>query len=265
MSVLVNGIRTSQVVISPLLPQTSLSLAFVSSHLGFTLPSSVTIAVDCGPLESLSTHLPCAVSFDQQTAVSLGADWINTVRKWYLDHGFGLPKDGFGLRDLLCPMQLEPVSTPATPAVGAVPKAPLSLSLSPSVFHPPPPHAAGASQARNANPYGAFALHGSEGFALHHHTHAYAPYTNHSQPTHPYRSSSSSSVEPTHNYSTPNLRSHHINNNMSPSKTLPSSVNSRSMRASSSSSGTKHGPISPFASSSGLDVLFTPVQTKLPL
>ncbi|KAJ6565331.1 hypothetical protein B0H10DRAFT_2200468 [Mycena sp. CBHHK59/15] len=99
MSVLVDGVRTSRVVISPLLPQTTLSIAFVSSGLGSTLPgpSSVTIAVDCGPIESLSIRLPCALSFDQQTAVSLGVDWITSVCKWYLDHGCELPGDAFSL------------------------------------------------------------------------------------------------------------------------------------------------------------------------
>ncbi|KAJ6602989.1 hypothetical protein B0H10DRAFT_2195926, partial [Mycena sp. CBHHK59/15] len=93
MSVLVDGVWTFRVVISPLLPQTTLSIAFVSSGLGSTLPghSSVTIAVDCGPIESLSIRLPCALSFDQQTAVSLGVDWITSVCKWYLDHGCELP------------------------------------------------------------------------------------------------------------------------------------------------------------------------------
>ncbi|KAJ6603670.1 hypothetical protein B0H10DRAFT_2229819 [Mycena sp. CBHHK59/15] len=99
MSVLVDGVWTSRVVISPLLPQTTLSIAFVSSGLGSTLPgpSSVTIAVNCGPIESLSIHLPCALSFDQQTAVSLGVDWITSVRKWYLDHGCELLGDAFSL------------------------------------------------------------------------------------------------------------------------------------------------------------------------
>ncbi|KAJ6611095.1 hypothetical protein B0H10DRAFT_2437718 [Mycena sp. CBHHK59/15] len=78
MSVLVDGVWTSRVVISPLLPQTTLSIAFVSSGLGSTLPgpSSVTIA---------------------QTAVSLGVDWITSVRKWYLDHGCELLGDAFSL------------------------------------------------------------------------------------------------------------------------------------------------------------------------
>ncbi|KAJ7489719.1 hypothetical protein B0H11DRAFT_2278391, partial [Mycena galericulata] len=197
MSVLVNGVRTSQVVISPLLRQTTLSLAFVSSNLGCALPSSVTIAVDCGPIESLSARFPCTVSFDQQTAVSLGIDWIESVRKWYFDHGFRLPRDVFGLRDLLCPtplgkclilsfpffsyISLDPGSSAAIPAMTAVPTALLNpaLSLGSSPFRPPPPHPVD----RGANPYRAFALRGSEGSALHHHTHAYAPYTNHSLST----------------------------------------------------------------------------------
>ncbi|KAJ6622453.1 hypothetical protein B0H10DRAFT_2187566 [Mycena sp. CBHHK59/15] len=116
MSVLVDGVWTSRVVISPLLPQTTLSIAFVSSGLGSTLPgpSSVTIAVDCGPIESLSIRLPCALSFDQQTAVSLGVDWITSVRKWYLDHGCELPGDAFSLRDLLYPKPVAGASTAAS-------------------------------------------------------------------------------------------------------------------------------------------------------
>ncbi|KAJ6533359.1 hypothetical protein B0H10DRAFT_2449575 [Mycena sp. CBHHK59/15] len=135
MSVLVDGGRTSRVVISPLLPQTTLCI-FVSSGLGSTLPgpSSVTIAVDCGPIESLSIRLPCALSFDQQTAVSLGVDWITSVRKWYLDHGCELPGDAFSLRDLLYPKPVAGASmaASATPVFnGPVPNPPTPPHLSP--------------------------------------------------------------------------------------------------------------------------------------
>ncbi|KAJ7940025.1 hypothetical protein B0H13DRAFT_1850228 [Mycena leptocephala] len=139
MSVLVDGVQTALVVISPLLHQTSLSAAFVSSHPGFTLtsPSSVTIAVDCGPIKSLSTRLPCAVSLEQPAAVSLRIDWISSsVHKWYLDHGFMLPMDGFGLQDLLYPTLLalpvvDAAATVVDPAVRSNPSAFTSAVVTP--------------------------------------------------------------------------------------------------------------------------------------
>ncbi|KAJ6539908.1 hypothetical protein B0H10DRAFT_2203757 [Mycena sp. CBHHK59/15] len=92
-----------------------LSIAFVSSGLGSTsLGFLGYYAVDCGPIESLSIRLPCALSFDQQTAVSLGVDWITSVCKWYLDHGCELPGDAFSLRDLLYPKPVAGASTAAS-------------------------------------------------------------------------------------------------------------------------------------------------------
>ncbi|KAJ6619195.1 hypothetical protein B0H10DRAFT_2189162 [Mycena sp. CBHHK59/15] len=70
--------------------QTTLSIAFVSSGLGSTLP---------GP--------------SSETAVSLGVDWITSVHKWYLDHGCELLGDAFSLRDLLYPKPVAGASTAA--------------------------------------------------------------------------------------------------------------------------------------------------------
>ncbi|KAJ6612950.1 hypothetical protein B0H10DRAFT_1951851 [Mycena sp. CBHHK59/15] len=92
MSVLVDGVRTSRVVISPFCLKPLSPLLLSRPVLGLPPWAFLgTIAVDCGPIESLSIRLPCALSFDQQTAVSLGVDWITSVRKWYLDHGCELP------------------------------------------------------------------------------------------------------------------------------------------------------------------------------
>ncbi|KAJ7649263.1 hypothetical protein B0H17DRAFT_1338736 [Mycena rosella] len=158
MSVLVNRVRTTRVVISPLLAQTTLSAAFVSSGLGCAVPgpSSVTIAVDCGPIESLSIHLPCALSFDRQTSVSLGVDWITSVRKWYLNHGCELPGGAFNLRDLLYPTPIAVASTAAstTPVFnGASWPAPNPLT-------PPPPAGAFLLRPRPVGASPAFALGG---------------------------------------------------------------------------------------------------------
>ncbi|KAJ7912254.1 hypothetical protein B0H13DRAFT_1875055 [Mycena leptocephala] len=164
MSVLVDGVRTARVVISPLLHQTTLSAAFVSSGLGCAVlgPSSVTIAVDCGPIESLSIRLPCALSFDQQTSVSLGVDWITSVHKWYLDHSCELPGGAFSLQALLYP---APIAASSAARITRV--------FNGSTPNPPtPPHPVGGLPCQvGASP--AFTLSGSETHTSHQCTHTF--------------------------------------------------------------------------------------------
>ncbi|KAJ7934398.1 hypothetical protein B0H13DRAFT_2305820 [Mycena leptocephala] len=62
MSVLVDGVRTSAVTVSALLPQTVLSSHFISSYLCQCNPSYFTLAVDCASLASSALVAPTSSS-----------------------------------------------------------------------------------------------------------------------------------------------------------------------------------------------------------
>ncbi|KAJ6546159.1 hypothetical protein B0H10DRAFT_2201135 [Mycena sp. CBHHK59/15] len=109
MSVLVDGVWTSRVVISPfcLKPLSPLLL----SRLVLGLPS---LGLPRLLLLSTAAQSNLLASAYLQTAVSLGVDWITSVCKWYLDHGCELPGDAFSLRDLLYPKPVAGASTAAS-------------------------------------------------------------------------------------------------------------------------------------------------------
>ncbi|KAJ6613116.1 hypothetical protein B0H10DRAFT_256169 [Mycena sp. CBHHK59/15] len=193
MSVLVDGVRTSAVTVSALLPQTVLSSHFISSHLCLRNPSCVIVAVDCGTIESFSLTLACTVSSDLDADVCLGLDWMTCTRKWYLDHGFGLPAGAFDLHDLLHAVPLASLASSALVAFTSSssllhPMLDSSFMALPARFDYPVfngfpnaiPPASSVTPGGGNTDFGAFpvprnealAPHSSDVFA-HHRTHAY--------------------------------------------------------------------------------------------
>ncbi|KAJ7939174.1 hypothetical protein B0H13DRAFT_1850909 [Mycena leptocephala] len=109
MSILVDGIYTANVTISPLSAVTILSTAFVRSQLPHRRQQSSRfgLAINGGPCGSFTVGLDCSVSPHLSSDICLGLDWKASVREWLISLG-ERPTSGFESKYLKA---LDPVAT----------------------------------------------------------------------------------------------------------------------------------------------------------
>ncbi|KAJ7825945.1 hypothetical protein B0H13DRAFT_2374706 [Mycena leptocephala] len=96
MSILVDGIYTANVTISPLSAVTVLSTAFVRSQLPHQRQQSSRfgLTINGGPCGSFTVGLDCSVSPHLSSDICLGLDWKASVREWLISLG-ERPTSGF--------------------------------------------------------------------------------------------------------------------------------------------------------------------------